>query len=417
VDVNIPLGTLTLAEQTRNVHLSGNLNSSGALPTQGADFTLDPFTLVGGGFADATSLLTNIDDPAAPGTPLYSAGQIIELTGAMKGSKTVGDATLQVGAATTVQDFLDFLNDALGIIQTGSPNPDGSTPGVTINPADGVITVIGNTGSFNDITLDTTNIRLNDAAGTFIRQPVVPSKIGAADGESVRTTFVVFDSLGSPLTVDITLVKEDATNAGTTWRYYAESGDDTDAQLSVGTGTLTFDPLGQLSSTNTVNVQIDRDNTGAVTPLTIALDFDSQSGSVTALDGTSALASVFQDGSPVGTLASYSVGTDGTITGAFDNGLTRTIGQIAMATFSNPEGLVDIGSNLFVTGPNSGTAVITSPLTLGAGKVLGGALELSNVDLSQEFINLILASTGFSASSRVITTTDQLIQQLLVLGR
>src|SRR5690606_21532670 len=118
-------------------------------------------------------------------------------------------------------------------------------------------------------------------------------------------------------------------------------------------------------------------------------DFETDSGSVTALDGTSAIASVYQDGSPVGTLAAYSVGTDGIITGAFDNGLTRTIGQIAMATFSNPEGLVDVGSNLFVTGPNSGSAVVTSPLTLGAGKVIGGALELSNVDLSQEFINLI----------------------------
>src|SRR5690606_12705268 len=177
---------------------------------------------------------------------------------------------------------------------------------------------------------------------------------------------------------------------------------DTDAQLSVGTGTLTFDPLGHLSSTTPVNIQIDRDNTGAVTPLTISLDFDSQSGSVTALDGTSAMASVFQDGSPVGTLAAYSVGNDGVITGAFDNGLTRTIGQIALATFSNPEGLVDVGSNLFVNGPNSGSAVVTSPLTLGSGKVLGGALELSNVDLSQEFINMILASTGYSASSRVI---------------
>lgn len=417
VDMNIPLGTLTLAEQTRNVHLSGNLNSSGALPTQGTLLSFEPFTLVGGGFADGATLLTNVDDPAAPGNPLFAAGQAIELTGGLKGSKTIGTATLDIGAATTVQDFLDFLADAMGIIDTGAANPDGSTPGVTINPADGVVTVVGNTGEFNDITIDSTNLRLLDAAGTFLRQPMATTKASAADGESVRTTFVVYDSLGSPLTVDMTMVKESSTNLGTTWRYYVESGDDTDAQLSVGTGTLTFDPNGQLSSSAPVNIQIDRDDTGAVTPLTISLDFDSQSGSVTALDGSSALASVFQDGSPVGTLAAYSVGTDGTITGAFDNGLTRTIGQIAMAKFSNPEGLVDIGSNLFVTGPNSGSPVVTSPLTLGAGKVLGGALELSNVDLSQEFINLILASTGFSASSRVITTTDQLMQQLLVLGR
>ncbi|MFN7022121.1 MAG: flagellar hook-basal body complex protein, partial [Phycisphaerales bacterium] len=103
--------------------------------------------------------------------------------------------------------------------------------------------------------------------------------------------------------------------------------------------------------------------------------------------------------------------------GGFTNGLTRTVGQVALATFSNPEGLVDIGSNLFTPGPNSGTPIIGEPLSLGAGRIVGGSLELSNVDLSQEFINLILASTGYSASSRVISTTDQLMQQLLVLGR
>ena len=105
------------------------------------------------------------------------------------------------------------------------------------------------------------------------------------------------------------------------------------------------------------------------------------------------------------------------IVGAFTNGLTRPLGQVALATFSNNDGLVEVGSNMFTTGPNSGTPQVTSPQTLGAGRIIGGALELSNVDLSQEFINLILASTGYSAASRVITTTDQLMQQLLVLGR
>ena len=68
-------------------------------------------------------------------------------------------------------------------------------------------------------------------------------------------------------------------------------------------------------------------------------------------------------------------------------------------------------------GPNSGTALITSPLEFGTGRLIGGALELSNVDLSQEFINLILASTGYSAASRIITTTNDLFAQLLILGR
>ena len=78
---------------------------------------------------------------------------------------------------------------------------------------------------------------------------------------------------------------------------------------------------------------------------------------------------------------------------------------------------MDAGSNLFRAGPNSGTALITSPLQFGTSRLIGGALELSNVDLSQEFINLILASTGYSAASRIITTTNDLFAQLLILGR
>jgi len=116
-------------------------------------------------------------------------------------------------------------------------------------------------------------------------------------------------------------------------------------------------------------------------------------------------------------LSIHSIVEDEHIAGSFTNGLTRTIGQIALAKFSNPDGLVDAGNNVFRVGPNSGTALSTNPGEFGTGRVVGGALELSNVDLSQEFINMILASTGYSAASRVITTTNELIDQLLVLGR
>jgi flagellar hook protein FlgE len=115
----------------------------------------------------------------------------------------------------------------------------------------------------------------------------------------------------------------------------------------------------------------------------------------------------------MGTLNSYSIGADGTITGAFSNGKTQSLGQLAIATFDNPNGLVDNGGNKFTEGPNSGVAVVAAPLTLGAGAVRSGALEASNVDISKEFINMIISSTGFSASSRVISTSDQLITELL----
>jgi flagellar hook protein FlgE len=123
------------------------------------------------------------------------------------------------------------------------------------------------------------------------------------------------------------------------------------------------------------------------------------------------------DGSQPGTLTTFSIGTNGIISGTFSNGQSRTLGQIALATFRNNEGLVDAGNNTYTEGPNSGNAIITTPQQLSAGSVVAGALELSNVDLSSEFVELISASTGFSASSRVITTSDQLLQELLQAGR
>ena len=124
-----------------------------------------------------------------------------------------------------------------------------------------------------------------------------------------------------------------------------------------------------------------------------------------------------QDGSPQGSLTSFTVGGDGIITGSFSNGLTRTLGQVALATFNNPDGLVDNGGGLYTSSANSGAAVVGAPTALGAGQLVDGALEQSNVDISQEFVDMIVASTGFSASSRVITTSDDMLTELMDTSR
>jgi flagellar hook protein FlgE len=197
-----------------------------------------------------------------------------------------------------------------------------------------------------------------------------------------------------------------------------DSVDDAGTNLAVATGQLTFDTDGRLSTTTVPPVSIDRSGTGAASPLVFTLGFGGGAENVTSLaDDTSALAATFRDGSPIGTLSGFAVGSDGTVIGAFSNGLTRALGQVAVATFANPEGLVELGDSAFGPGANSGSAVITQPGVLGAGLVVGGALELANVDIGEEFIKMISASTGYSASSRVIRTTDELMQQLLVLGR
>lgn len=119
------------------------------------------------------------------------------------------------------------------------------------------------------------------------------------------------------------------------------------------------------------------------------------------------------DGAPVGTLNSFTLNPDGTITGSFSNGMKSTLGQIALATFNNPAGLEKSGGTLFSVTTNSGTAQVGSAQSGGRGKLLSGQLEMSNVDLSTEFTNLILAQRGFQANSKIITASDEILQTVI----
>ncbi|MCA9273893.1 MAG: flagellar hook-basal body complex protein [Phycisphaerales bacterium] len=431
--ISIPVGALTIAEATTSVNMAGNLNASGTVATTGSSHTLDSttgagFSLIAGATVPATapnvlettSLLGEIEDPISPGsgTPLFTAGQTIRVDGVEKGTQILGAAGFLVDAASTVQDFMDFLTDTFGLRTDIGTNADGGQPGIALDPLTGTIDITGNAGETNNITMTGEDIRVFNADGTLASQPFLVNQSAEASGEAIKTAFSVYDSLGTPLRVDISMVLEGKSNTGTTWRYYAESPDDTLGGPSIGTGTIEFDNFGKIIGPESVAVVLDRDGTGAASPLTFDIRFNSDGDQVTSLtDSESSLVSTFQDGVPIGTLDSYAVGGDGVITGTFSNGLIRTLGQVALASFTVPEGLVELEQNLFRPGPNSGPAIITEPQQLGTGRIVSGALETSNVDLGQEFISLILASTGYSASARVIRTSDELIQQLLVLGQ
>lgn len=428
VPINIPIGSLTLAEATENVNFAGNLNANGALPTRGSSTDFDQlFVDTVGTPLTGASLLSTLQDPALPpGTALFGGPfpYTFRLSGAQRGGATIPTADFTITAASTVTDYLNFLNQTLGIVP-GITNPDGQVSGAQIDVL-GQVTIVGNAGSANNIAIDNTDVTLLDSTNTLMTPPRFTfTQAATGDGESVRTSFNVFDSLGRGITVDVTMVLDATTASGTSWRYFVDSPDNISTVtpgLNIASGTLDFDTSGRLITTSPVTVAVGRENTGAENPLTFALNFQAGANAVTALAAanqtqSSTIAAVFQDGSELGVLAAFSVGGNGIITGAFSNGLTRTIGQIVMATFTNAEGLVDIGNNLFSVGPNSGTPLITAPQNFGAGRIVGGALEQSNVDLGQEFIDLVQTSTGYSAAARVISTTDQLLQQLIALGR
>ncbi|MCH7977971.1 MAG: flagellar hook-basal body complex protein, partial [Acidobacteria bacterium] len=131
----------------------------------------------------------------------------------------------------------------------------------------------------------------------------------------------------------------------------------------------------------------------------------------------SAVSSTRQDGFSSGTLQSFTIGSDGIIQGIFSNGQTLPLGQIALATFPNLQGLLRDGDNNFLGTLSSGAPSIGVPGTGGRGILAGSALELSNVDIAREFAQLILAQRGFQANSRAVTTFDEITQEAINLKR
>ncbi|HEV2296752.1 MAG TPA: flagellar hook-basal body complex protein [Tepidisphaeraceae bacterium] len=422
-NIDIPLGSLTQAIATENATFEGNLNANGLVATGASILNSGPMMHADGVTpVDPTTALIDLRNPADLATPLFAAGSTLTLAGS-RGGRNLPALTFDINGLSTVQELQQFFNQGM-TLDTASAPPAGTAlisalPG---DPAGSVrLQMTGHTGQANALSLAGT------AFSNSANSPGLSFTDDAASnpsGESVATSFVAYDSLGTPITVNVTAGLESKANTGNTWRFYATSAGDTDAATfdpaavsegsRIGTGTMTFDSEGRLTSSTGTTVVIHRNNTGAGSAVNLNIDFSSMTSLASS---ESSLTATGVDGSPIGTLSAFSVGVNGIITGMFDNGLTRTLGQVAMATFNNPQGLQDMGGNMYMTGGNSGEPIIAAPLQLGAGAIRSGALELSNVDLSEEFINLIIASTGFSASSRVISTSDQLLTELLNTSR
>lgn len=230
----------------------------------------------------------------------------------------------------------------------------------------------------------------------------------ATTGDVVNATMRIYDSLGVAHDVALTFTK---TATARTWDW-----DATLNSTSVGSGTITFDTSGAFDAAGStvppLNITAAVLGTGAA-GMSVTLD-------MTALTQTRASSSVTesaQDGFSSGLLESFNISQDGTVTGVYSNGRTQTLAQIALAGFQNPSGLVRLGDNLYQESTNSGLPQVGAPLTGGLGSIVSGALEGSNVDLASTFADMLVTQRGFQANSRVITTADQLIQDLLNLGR
>lgn len=243
----------------------------------------------------------------------------------------------------------------------------------------------------------------------------------AAVGTNFSTSAGVFDSLGVTHVLTYNFTKTAANN----WSYQitipAADVGGAGAPVVLNSGTLTFDGTGKLigPAANVAGVTASGLADGAKN-LTLAWDlYNSTTNTpvVTQVAGASTVSSSRQDGLPSGTLVSFTIEPDGTIAGAFTNGQTEKLGQVALSTFPNSEGLLRIGLNNFVASLASGLPSVGVPGTGGRGTIADGNLENSNVDIASEFAKLILAQRGYEANARAFTTQNTVLQDTINLGQ
>ncbi len=275
----------------------------------------------------------------------------------------------------------------------------------------------------------------------------------------VITSRQVFDSLGTPITVYFRFFKTavDPPNAATRWacdisldpNFNKAIGYDTAGFEAVQLGSAAPNPVTPTLSLGTTGVElirihnlsfdkdgaiVDANNSPWLSQLILTIDrsnappdatgrhadnidvkFDFTALKQFRAESDARVSS--QDGYASGALTSYSVGTDGVITGVFDNGESRALARVALANMSNPAGLVQLGNSLYQSSPNCGDIKKGAAGTVGTKGIIPSSLEMSNVDLSEEFTDMIVTQRGFQANSRIITTSDEMLQELVNLKR
>lgn len=388
--LQIPLGLTSPPKATKTVVFGGNLNAdaNGTLTLSGASFTVEDetndivaefsVTLKPTGAFNEYEMIVTRDD----------GGSFIDI--APNGSNT----TLSSFRTTLVVQYNNGNWELVpkdGSALEAKFEVDGATYTLQLSKSP-ISFDATNSLDLSDL-FDVTEVAVS-STGTFTYKPAV-----------VQQTTEVYDSLGRAHTI-VTVFEKTGAN---TWTWTVNPPKAFGG--NVGSGVLTFDDTGR-------NPQVTVDSTltfkpGDANELTISFDFSA----MTKYSDETSLFLLAQDGYPYGTLEGFSIDTNGVLIGEFSNGLTRALGQIAVASFANPQGLLRAGENLFAASNNSGTANIGVAGVGGRGTLTPGAIEMSNVDLSQEFTEMIITQRGFQANSRIITASDEMLQELVNLKR
>ncbi|HKY18882.1 MAG TPA: flagellar hook protein FlgE [Rhizomicrobium sp.] len=242
---------------------------------------------------------------------------------------------------------------------------------------------------------------------------------GAVTPEFQRT-INLYDSQGGSQPITFSFVK----TAANTWAFeatYSGSASNLSSPNPIGTGTVTFNSDGTMRNVNgaapasgSFNLTIPWAASTGLASQTVAVNLGAVNGTsgLTQFDSASTLNGTSPDGSPFGSITGVTVAKDGTVTAQFSNGLSQSVFKVPIATFTNPDGLGQMNGNAYIATRASGAANINQASTGAAGGISAQALEASTVDLATEFTNLITTQRAYSAAARIVTTADQMLQEL-----
>ena len=330
------------------------------------------------------------------------------------------------GGATdgTVVELLNKIENLFGNVDAYiSDGTDGNVAGtLVVKDLDGgdselEVTLVENNESggsldFGTLTASTWNSVFDDTPGNYYEEQ-------EAEDYTQNASIAVYDTKGTSHVLSFTFTKNPVEVNKWTWE--AEVNSDEATVVSGGSGVITFDSEGNLNTfTYDEGAQALRFAPGNGAGF---VDIDVMAGSTGTIDGLSQFAGSAnaivesQDGYSSGDLNDITINDTGNITGSFSNGVSRTLAQVVLADFNNPNGLVRRGDNLYEVSGNSGQPIVGEAGKTIQSKIASGNLEQSNVELADEFTKMIVAQRGFQANARVLTVSDQLLQEVVGLKR
>ncbi len=393
---------------------------TGLVAINGTSINLSSYNS-GAGVQSLTDLVAAINASSA-GVTATASGNQLKLTANVAGTDiVVNDAGVtggSIGWTTTDKAGSGLFGYSMTMSVDGVPTYTANiaaTAGATTNWAGSGLDIVTSGMSLSS----SSSFALDGFSPTTKSSTVTPSNTS-----NYSSSVTVYDSLGQAHVANVYFRKsyETTTPQTSVWEWHAQlnaTDSATGVDTEVASGTLTFNDSGVLiSGGEPVSVTFDFSQ-GASPAQKIDLVFGSGSGGGTTTQYPIASTTNFQtqDGYAPGTLTSVSVSTEGVISGHYSNGQIINLYQVTLASFSNPQGLTREGGNLYSATVSSGVPYTNTPGSGGLGSINSNSLEQSNVDLATEFVKMIVAQRGYQASSKVITTTDEMLQELMQIKR